>query len=439
MPPMTASARLEERPLPKTTSVVVIGGGIVGVTAAIFLAEAGIPVVLCEKGRIGAEQSSRNWGWIRTQGRDLGELPLMLEAMKLWHRLKEEAGRDIGFRVSGATYLAEDDAAMAVRAAWLEKAKAFGVATRLLSSVEVDNLLGQNSGRFKGGIHTPTDACAEPDKAMAALADLARRKGVQVFEGVAVRSIERVAGHVSGVITEKGGIACDGVILAGGVWTRPFLENMGVPFPQLGVKSSAQATTSGPEITPSVVGSAGASFRRRQDGGYTIARSGAARMELIPAAFRYFRDFLPLIRRNWRIIDLAAGRSFFGPLGVSRWADDRASPMERARILDPKPDGALLDDVLRKAGELFPQLQGLKPVKRWAGMIDVTPDEMPVIDTLPGCAGLVLATGCSGHGFGLGPGVGYLASQFVRGEAPIVDAAAFRYGRFPSTLSAAKG
>lgn len=435
---MTASACLQERPLPSTASVVVIGGGIVGVTAAIFLAEAGMPVVLCEKGRVGAEQSSRNWGWIRTQGRDLEELPLMLAAMKLWHRLKDEAAADFGFRVGGATYLGESDAGMARHAAWLDKAKAFGVDTRLLSPAETDSLLGQNSGRFKGAIHTPTDACAEPDKAMAALGDLALRKGVQVFEGVAVRSIERSGGRVSGVVTEKGRIACEGVVLAGGVWSRPFLENMGVPFPQLGVKGSVQATAPGPDITDSVVGAAGASFRRRQDGGYTIARSGAARMEVIPAAFRYFRDFLPLIRGNWRIIDLGAGRSFFGPLGAGKWGDG-PSPMETARILDPTPDHALLDSALRSAGELFPQLRGVKPARRWAGMIDVMPDEVPVIDTLPGCPGMVIATGCSGHGFGLGPGVGYLASQLVRGEPPIVDVADFRYGRFPSTQHAAKG
>ena len=419
--------------------MVVIGGGIVGVTAAIFLAEAGIPVVLCEKGRIGAEQSSRNWGWIRTQGRDPRELPLMLEAMRLWHRLKDEAGQDFGFRISGSTYVAEDDAAMAERTAWLDEVKAIGVTTRLMSSADVDSLLGQNSGRFKGGIHTPTDACAEPDMAMAALGDLVRRKGVTVLEGVAVRGIERKAGRVAGVVTERGRIACEAVLLAGGAWSRPFLENMGIPFPQLAIKASVQSTTPGPEITPSVVGATGASFRRRRDGGYTIARSGAAPLELIPAAFRYFRDFLPLIRHNWRIISLKAGRSFFGPLSISRWADGKPSPFETTRILDPQPDTALLDDALRSAGELFPQLRGLKPVKRWAGMIDVTPDEIPVIDAVPGCAGLILASGCSGHGFGLGPGIGYVASQLIRGEAPVTDMAAFRYGRFPSTRQAAKG
>jgi glycine/D-amino acid oxidase-like deaminating enzyme len=430
---MTERFRAPDRTLPANTSVVVIGGGIVGVTTAIFLAEAGIPVVLCEKGHVGGEQSSRNWGWIRTQGRDLGELPLMLESRRIWHRLKDQAGQDIGFRVSGSTYVAEDAAAMAIRVAWLENAKVFGVDTSLLSSAEVDRLLGQNGGRFKGAIHTPSDACAEPDKAMAALGDLARRLGVQVFEGMAARAIERTAGRLSGVVTERGRIGCDSVLLAGGVWSRPFLENMGVPLPQLAIKSSVQSTTAGPEITPSVVGAAGASFRRRQDGGYTIARSGTARMELIPAAFRYLRDFVPLIQRNWRIIGVKAGRSFFGPLSVSRWPEDKPSPFEATRVLDPAPDHSLLDDVLRAAGELFPQLHGLKAVRRWAGMIDVMPDEMPVIDAIPGCPGLFLASGCSGHGFGLGPGIGYLATQLIRGEKPIVDSTAFRYARFPST------
>jgi glycine/D-amino acid oxidase-like deaminating enzyme len=72
-------------------------------------------------------------------------------------------------------------------------------------------------------------------------------------------------------------------------------------------------------------------------------------------------------------------------------------------------------------------------------MIDVTPDEVPIVDALPDCPGLFLASGCSGHGFGLGPGIGFLAAQLIRGEGPIVDTVPFRYARFPSTRCAEKG
>jgi glycine/D-amino acid oxidase-like deaminating enzyme len=99
-------------------------------------------------------------------------------------------------------------------------------------------------------------------------------------------------------------------------------------------------------------------------------------------------------------------------------------------VLDPTPDAALLDDIMDAARDLHPQLADAKVVERWGGMIDVTPDECPVIDHAPGAPGLVIASGFSGHGFGLGPGGGLLAAQLATGAAPAVDPAAFRFRRF---------
>src|SRR5262245_38133788 len=104
--------------LPTKTGVVVIGGGIIGVATALELAERGVPVVLAEKGEIGAEQSSRNWGWCRQMGRDSREVPLAMESLRLWRRMNERVGAETGYRQSGVIYLAETEQGMAEYSRW---------------------------------------------------------------------------------------------------------------------------------------------------------------------------------------------------------------------------------------------------------------------------------------------------------------------------------
>jgi glycine/D-amino acid oxidase-like deaminating enzyme len=179
------------------------------------------------------------------------------------------------------------------------------------------------------------------------------------------------------------------------------------------------------------VGAKRAAFGRRQDGGYTIARSGTVTFDLTPAALRHFRAFLPALKEKWGEIKLRAGRAFVDELTTSAsWKPDRPTPFERTRILDPAPDAGLLDQVMKDAADLFPQLQDARPVERWAGMIDVTPDEIPVLGPIEKMPGLFVATGFSGHGFGIGPAAGYLMAQLAVGERPIVDLTPFRFARF---------
>jgi glycine/D-amino acid oxidase-like deaminating enzyme len=219
--------------------------------------------------------------------------------------------------------------------------------------------------------------------------------------------------------------------LAGGAWSALFLRHHGQELPQLKVKASVQRTTPGPLITESAVGARRAAFRRRLDGGYTLARSGAGTFDITPAALRHFRAFLPALRERWGDLKLRLGRPFVAELTTgARWRADRPSPFERARVLDPAPDHALLDEVLRDAGALFPQLAALRPLERWAGMIDVTPDEIPVLGAIDAVGGLLIATGFSGHGFGIGPAAGYLTAEIAMGKTPLVDLRPFRFSRF---------
>jgi glycine/D-amino acid oxidase-like deaminating enzyme len=411
--------------------VVVIGGGVAGVATAYYLARAGVPVTLCEKGRIAGEQSSRNWGWIRKQGRDPRELPAIILALRLWEEIAAEVGADIGWHKGGVAYLAETEAELARHAAWLPHAQAHQLDTRLLSPAETDALLGQSGRRFKGALLTPSDARAEPVRAVPALARAAAARGADIHESCAVRALETSAGAVSGVITEHGRIACRAAVLAGGAWSALFLRQLGLELPQLKVKASVQRTSPGPLITETAVGATRAAFCRRQDGGYTIARSGAVTFDITPAALRHFRAFLPALREKWGDIKPRLGRPFLEELITpARWDPGRPMPFERARVLDPAPDHAVLDRVMRDAADLFPQLREVRPVERWAGMIDVTPDEIPVLGAVDEIPGLLVATGFSGHGFGIGPAAGYLMAQLARGETPLVYLHPFRFGRF---------
>ncbi|TIV92308.1 MAG: FAD-binding oxidoreductase, partial [Mesorhizobium sp.] len=144
-------------PPPKTSEVMIVGGGVIGVTTALFLAARNIPVTLLEKGRVAAEQSSRNWGWIRKQGRDADELPIVIEAIRLWRQLADESGEDIGLTQTGVTYLANTEKDMAGFEAFMKIAAIHGLDTRLLDADETAKLITGMSRRFKGAMTTPSD------------------------------------------------------------------------------------------------------------------------------------------------------------------------------------------------------------------------------------------------------------------------------------------
>jgi len=408
-------------PLPAASEVVVIGGGVAGVSTAWFLARRGVPVLLLEKGRIAGEQSSRNWGWIRCQGRDPAELALMCESSRLWEEIASEVDADIGFRRTGVTYLAESDADVARFEAWLEHARAHQLDTRLLTRAQTDALIGDNRITHRGALHTPSDARAEPAAAVPAMARTLEARGVDLREGCAVRAIERAGGRVTAVATERGRVRCNAVVVAAGVWSRLLLEHAGLALPQLGVIASVQRTTPAPLITESAVGRPAVALRRRADGGYTLARTSAATHEILPASLRWARAYAPILKRRWRMLKLRVGRPFVEALTAGPLDPARESPFERTRVLDPAPDHALLDDVLAAAKRSWPQLADVAPAARWAGVIDVLPDEIPALGPVPGCAGLVVATGFSGHGFGIGPAAGRAAADLAAGREVAVD------------------
>lgn len=425
---MTAATQEQ---IPRETEVVVIGAGIAGTMTAYFLAKRGVPVVLCEKGRVAGEQSSRNWGWVRKQGRDPAELPAIIESLRVWQGLEAELAADVGWHQGGVTYLARSDKDLESFESWLEHARQYQLDSRILSPAETDRLLGQEARQWKGALFTPSDGRAEPAIAVPAMARAAERLGVTVLTDCAVRTVETTAGRVTGVVTESGAVACRAVVCAAGAWTSLFNRNQGIDLPQLKVKASVQRTKPAPLITESAVSSGDAAFRRRQDGGYTIARSSAYSFDIVPDALRYFRNFLPILKMSWKDAKLRFSGTFFRELSDGRgWGPDQVSPFERTRVLDPEPDHQVLDDTLATLRRRFPQLAGVEVAERWAGMIETTPDALPVMCAVEGIEGYYIATGFSGHGFGMGPATGLLMSELILDGKARVDLRPFRLERF---------
>lgn len=441
--PISAAQPAQFSPdLPAACDVVVLGGGVMGVMTAWHLAERGLRVTLCEKGRIAGEQSGRNWGWIRQQGRDLDELPIMVESLRIWKSLAQDCGVGLGFRQEGAMYLARTEAEMAGFEAWLVHAKVHGLDTMMQTRGAVLARIKGAAAPWLGGLFTPSDARAEPWVAVPMLAAAAVRLGVVIVENCAVRRLDRAGGRLVGVITERGAIGCDQVVVAGGAWSALFLRAEGVNLPQLSVLASVAATVAMPEIFAGNAADDRFAFRRRADGGYTIAPGASHDFHLGPDAFRHALTYLPVFRKDFRSTHFRARSPAGYPDGwVTKryWQADEVSPFEAMRVLNPSPNMKTLAAVQDAFAAALPELGRPKLRGVWGGMIDTMPDVVPVIDRVAALPGLVIATGLSGHGFGIGPGLGRVVADLVAGRAVGHDLHRFRLSRFSDGSKIAPG
>jgi len=421
--------------LPRSADTVVIGAGIVGVFTAYYLARRGLKVVLIEKGRVGAEQSSRNWGWCRQQNRDARELPMATKSLDLWDRFAAESGEDTGFRRCGLLYLSDSEEELADWARWRDFARTVGVTTHMLDSAEA-SARGKATGRtWKGGVFSPTDGTADPANAAPAVARAIVKLGGAVIQNCAARGIEMEGGRLSAVVTEHGTIKTKVAILSGGAWASSFCRQLGIRFPQASIRSSILSVGPGDGELPDALHTARVSVTRRGGGGHTLAISGRGRVDLTPQNIRFAGQFLPMFMRRWRSLSPGGLEGFrSGHETLARWRLDRPTPMEQMRILDPAVDDGTIRLVHQRAIELLPAIGTRRITARWAGYIDSTPDGVPAIGEVANVPGFILAAGFSGHGFGIGPGAGHLIADIVTAAAePIVDPVPYHPKRFESS------
>ncbi len=417
--------------IPESAEVVVIGGGIIGVSTAYFLARRKIPVVLFEKGRIAGEQSSRNWGFVRQQGRAPEELPLIVESLRIWRGIEADIGDHVGFHQNGVLYTARNDDDVAAFEAFVDHAKEFQIGSKLLSAAELNALVPDMKGTFRAALHTPTDGRAEPRLAVPALARATERLGGRIVTGCAVRGLDLKRGRVAGVVTERGVTATSTVVLAGGIWSSLFCGNHDVALPQLRIQNNVMRTTPAPSVFEGAIWADDLALRRREDGGYTVAHGYQADFHLGPDALRWMSDFMPAWRHEKNALKFRLSRESLRDMVTRRrWSLDDTSPFEATRVMNPKPYRNVIIETFSNLLHTFPALSDIGIEETWAGLIDVTPDAIPVISAVDGIPGFHISTGFSGHGFGIGPGAGRVTAELVTGQTPSVDLTPFRFRRF---------
>jgi sarcosine oxidase subunit beta len=367
--------------------VIIIGGGISGAAAAWELAREGHSVTLLEARALAAMASGWTLGGVRQSGRHPAELPLARAAVDIWAGLAEALGADVGYRRGGNLRLARDNAEAGAIRALVDRQRAQGLDLAFLDGpAEVRAVAPALSERIVAASYCPSDGHADPVASVAAFAGAARRHGAVIREGIRVTGLIRQGGRMTGVETAQGPLHADRVVLAAGVHAPELLAPLGLVLPlELRLVSVLQ-TVPLPPMLDQVLGVANADCAARQEiGGRLRVTTGIGPWQR------------PL--EGWRAEDLHPSAADVALLGV------------------------------RIAG-ILPAFRAAPLARLWGGLIDLTPDGLPVLDAPPETPGLVIAAGFSGHGFCLGPVTGRIVADLVLGRQERHPIAPFRLARF---------
>ena len=425
--PRAASVDGTSSDLPAQADVVVVGAGIMGVATAFYLAEKGLSVVVCEKGVIAGEQSSRAYGQATNWGQKVDVVPMGQRSMQLWNGMNAQLGADTSYRAYGRVQAFDNDEDIENARKWFQEAQAAApqgapLEGRFVEGAELAQLLPGATSRWKMGLYIPQDGGMEPALAAPAVARGALARGVRIVTQCAVRGLETSGGAVSAVVTEKGVIKTSRVVVAGGTWSRLLLGNADVQFPVLPVYLSQQRLSA--VDGPPAVGAANMVVWRKEVSGtysngprYMTAPITRDSFVLLPN----FASSLVGMLASETPLDFTLGPDFYRSFQVQRrWALDTQSPFETRRTMAPVHNDGTLDDCLGWIREEFPVFQQSRPVERWAGTIDVAHDQVPVVSAVPQVSGLFVMGGFT---FGLtqGLGAGELMADLVTGAPTKFD------------------
>jgi sarcosine oxidase subunit beta len=369
----------------RSPDVLVIGGGISGVATAFDLARQGVSVTLLERGALHSMASGKTLAGVRQSGRHHAELPLAKMAVRRWETLNDELDAEAEYRQDGNLRLALTPDDVPIIQQVVADALAAGIEATYLDGADAVHAVAPTlTPDLAGASFCPTDGHANNELAVQAFARAAQRHGGDVRTGVEVLRLLVEGDRVSGVETPDGRLAAETVIVAAGIDTPRLLSPLGLDLPLEVVLCPVVQTEVAPPSLRPVLGVADGTFAGRQE-----------------ASGRY------------RLI----GRSL-------PWSGGHSRPY------DSVPTLGHIASMVAGISRALPEAAALRMHRIWGGLIDRTPDALPVIDADTGVRGLVVAAGFSGHGFGIGPATGAILAALALGDPAPCPIDAFRLDRF---------
>lgn len=371
-----------------STDVVIVGGGIVGSSAALALRRMGLTVALLERDLCGSRSSGVNYGGVRRQGRPLSQLPLSQRAHGIWGQLGELIGTEAEYVRSGHFKIARSAEDMAALESYRERTRDFDIGIELLSGERLRAACPWLGGKAVGGSLCPEDGQANPRLVSPAFARAAERAGAQVFERT---QVDEVA-HDGTTFTVRSGNALEvraPVLLnCAGAWAGALAAQFGEAVPMQSGHPAMAVTEPVPHFMGWSLGVEGGGVYGRQ----------VARGNLV----------------------LGGGAGF-------------ALDADRAR----SGRDAILS-LTEQAVELLPVLRHAHIIRTWSGTEGYLPDREPVIGPSGTTPGLFHGFGFAGGGFQVGPAAGEVLADLAakgRTETPID---AFSIARFRSETEASR-